>query len=68
MDRTVESILAEWRAAEAQRDATEALRDGDVVDPGLEERIETLKLAHAAAIEARSQEAEELARLGPAEA
>jgi hypothetical protein len=61
MDRTVESILAEWREAVA-------LREDVTFDPILEARIEKLRLEHAAAIEARRVEAEELARLGPVEA
>ena len=61
MDRTVESILAEWREAVAQREAV-------TFDPILEARIEELRLEHVAALEARRTEAEDLARLGPAEA
>jgi hypothetical protein len=54
MDRTVEAILAEWRAAEAERLNTAFNRD-------LEARIEQLRLEHAAALEARRKEADELA-------
>jgi hypothetical protein len=57
MDRTVEKILEEWRALEA-------VRHDVVVDPELEARIEQLRLEHVTAVEARRQEAEDLARFG----
>ena len=46
MDRTVETILAEWRAATKQR-------EGLTLDLDLEARIEVLRMEHAAAIEVR---------------
>ena len=52
MDRTVETILAEWRAATDRR-------EGLTVDPDLEVRIEALRIEHAAAIEVRRCEIEE---------
>lgn len=58
MDRTVEAILAEWRAAEAER-VNASFR------PDLEARIERLRLEHAAALEARRREADELAEREP---
>jgi hypothetical protein len=54
MDRTVEAILAEWRAAEAER-------LNKSFNPDLEAHIEELRLEHAAALDARREEAEELA-------
>jgi hypothetical protein len=55
MDRTVEMILTEWRAAEAAI-------DGGAPDPELAARIETLRAEHAAALEAREQAARDLGR------
>ena len=52
MDRTVGTILADWRAA-ADR------REGLTVDLDLEARIEVLRLEHAAAIEVRRCEIHE---------
>ena len=52
MDRTVETILAEWRAATDRR-------EGLTVDLDLEARIEVLRIEHAAAIDVRSCEIEE---------
>jgi hypothetical protein len=52
MDRTVETILVEWRAAAARR-------HGLAFDPDLEARIEVLRLEHVAAIEERSCEIED---------
>ena len=52
MDRTVESILADWRAATDQRE--------DVTfNPDLEARIEVLRLEHAAAVDERHCEIQE---------
>jgi hypothetical protein len=53
--RPPETILAEWRAAEAAI-------DGDEPDPELVERIERLRAEHAAALAARDDEARELGR------
>jgi hypothetical protein len=52
MDRTVETILADWRAATDRR-------EGLAVDFDLEARIEVLRLEHAAAIEVRRCEIQE---------
>ena len=52
MDRTVETILAEWRAASH-------LREGVTLDLDLEARIEVLRIEHAAAIEVRLCEIQE---------
>jgi hypothetical protein len=52
MDRTVETILAEWRAATKQR-------EGLTLDLDLEARIEVLRMEHAAAIEVRRCEIQE---------
>jgi hypothetical protein len=49
MDRTVETILADWRAATDQR------KDG-TFNPDLEARIEFLRLEHVAAIKDRLTE------------
>ena len=46
MDRTAETILADWRAARDEREEV-------TFDPDLEARIEVLRLEHAAAIEDR---------------
>ena len=52
MDRTVEIIMADWRAATDERE--------DVTfSPDLEARIEVLRLEHVAAMEARDCEIEE---------
>jgi len=53
-DRTVETILAEWRAAEA---ALEAASDPDIVA-----LVDRLRAEHSAAIKARDYEADELGR------
>ena len=52
MDRTVETILADWRAATDRR-------EGLTVDLDLEARIEVLRIEHDAAIEARRCEIQE---------
>ena len=52
MDRTVATILAEWRAATKQR-------EGLTLDLDLEARIEVLRMEHAAAIEVRRCEIQE---------
>jgi hypothetical protein len=52
MDRTVETIHAEWRAATKQR-------EGLTLDLDLEARIEVLRMEHAAAIEVRRCEIQE---------
>ena len=44
MDRTVETIFADWRAATNRR-------EGVTFDPDLEARIEVLRIEHALAIE-----------------
>jgi hypothetical protein len=49
MDRSVETILAEWRAATDQR-------EGLTFDSDLEARIEVLRLEHVAAADERSCE------------
>ena len=54
-DRTVESILAEWRAAEAERE----LRPGDIA---LDEYIAALRNEYNAAVDARQEEADDLSR------
>ena len=52
MDRTVETIQADWRAATDERE--------DVTfNPDLEARIEVLRLEHVAAIEVRHCEIQE---------
>jgi hypothetical protein len=53
-DRTVETILAEWRAAEA---ALEAASDPEIVA-----LVDRLRAEHTAAIEAREHDADELGR------
>jgi hypothetical protein len=52
MDRTVETILADWRAAMDQRDELAFNRD-------LEARIEELRLEHLVATEERLCEIED---------
>jgi len=52
MDRTVETIQADWRAATDQR-------MGGTLNPDLEARIEVLRLEHVAAIEDRRCEIQE---------
>jgi hypothetical protein len=52
MDRTVETILADWRAATDQREDVTYKLD-------LEARIEVLRLEHVAAIEDRLSEIQE---------
>ena len=52
MDRTVETILADWRAATDRR-------QGVTLDLDLEARIEVLRIEHAAAIEVRRCEIQE---------
>lgn len=52
MDRTVETILADWRAATDERE--------DVTfSPDLEARIEALRIEHVAAMEERRCEIQE---------
>ena len=52
MDRTVENILADLRAATDQREDL-------IFNPGLEAGIEVLRLEHVAAIEERLGEIQE---------
>jgi hypothetical protein len=52
MDRTVESIMADWRAATDER-------EGVTPTPDLEARIEVLRLEHVAATEERLCEIQE---------
>jgi hypothetical protein len=52
MDRTVDTILADWRAATDQREEV-------TFNPDLEARIEVLRLEHVAAIEAHRSEIQE---------
>jgi hypothetical protein len=54
-DRTVETILAEWRAAEAAR----ALSPGDIE---LDRHIARLRDEYNAAVEARQGDADDLGR------
>ena len=54
MGRAVGDILADWRRAEAEREAG--------ADPGLEARIERLRQEHADAVALLQSEADELAR------
>jgi hypothetical protein len=56
-DRTPEQILAAWRDCER--------RHAEDPSPELERQIDELRLEHAAAVEARHVEAEELAELTP---
>jgi hypothetical protein len=53
MDRTIETILAQWRAAETRL-------EHDPLNLDLQELVATLRGEHAAAREARTAEAEEL--------
>jgi len=53
-DRSVETILAEWRAAEAERE----LRPDDIVH---DEYIARLRMEYKAAVEERQAEADDLA-------
>ena len=55
MDRTVETIFADWRAAMDRR-------EGVTLDLDLEARIEVLRIEHAAAVDVRRCESR---RLGP---
>lgn len=52
MDRTVETIFADWRAAIGRR-------EGVTLDLDLEACIEVLRIEHAAAIEIRCCEIQE---------
>jgi len=52
MDRTVETILADWRAAADQR-------EDRISNPDLEARIEAFRLEHVAALEERRCEIQE---------
>ena len=52
MDRTVETIRADWRAAVDEREDV-------TVKPDLEARIESLRLEHVAAFEERRSEIED---------
>jgi plasmid replication initiation protein len=54
-DRTVETILAEWRAAEAERE----LRPGDIE---LDQHIARLRDEYNAAVDARQSDADDLGR------
>lgn len=56
-DRMPEQILADWRDCE-RRHATDPT-------PELARRIDELRMEHAAAVEARHEQAEELADLTP---
>jgi hypothetical protein len=56
-DRTPEQILADWRESER--------RYGEDPTPDLARRIDQLRLEHAAAVEARHVQAEELADMNP---
>ena len=53
-DRSVDTILAEWRAAEA------ALKQSS--DPDIVALVDRLRVEYAGALEARDQEAHELGR------
>ena len=53
MDRTVETILGQWRAAETHL-------EHDPLDPDLQELVATLRDEHAAALDTRAAEVEEL--------
>ncbi len=57
-DRTPEQILADWRDCER--------RHAKDPSPELARRIDDLRMEHAAAVEARHVQAEELADLTPA--
>jgi hypothetical protein len=52
MDRAVETIMAEWRAATDER-------KGVTLNPDLEARIEVLRLEHVAASDERLYEIQE---------
>ncbi len=54
-ERTIETILGEWRAAEAR--LGDALTDDDLAT-----LIERLRQEHAAAMQARAEDARELGR------
>ena len=56
-DRTPEQILADWRACER--------RHAEDPSPELAKRIDELRMEHAAAVESRHVQAEELAELTP---
>ena len=56
-DRTPEQILADWRDCER--------RNAEDPTPELDRRIDELRMEHAAAVEARHVQAEELADLTP---
>jgi hypothetical protein len=56
-DRTPEQILADWRESER--------RYAEDPTPDLARRIDQLRLEHAAAVEARHVQAEELADMNP---
>ena len=57
MDRTIETILAAWRAAETRL-------DDEPWDVELQELVAELRDEHAAAVEAREGEAEALRAYG----
>ena len=56
-DRTPEQILADWRDCER--------RHAEDPSPELANRIDELRMEHAAAVESRHVQAEELAELTP---
>jgi hypothetical protein len=57
-DRPLDAILSDWRAAESEHD-----RDGGhAPPPELAARLDALRDEHAAAIEARQTQADELGR------
>lgn len=56
-DRTVEDILRDWRAAEA-----DLPQDGSSPDLELVERINFLRVEYAAEVDARRDSAEDLGR------
>jgi hypothetical protein len=56
-DRTPEQILADWREAERANAAAPS--------PELAKRIDELRREHGSAIEARQDQADELAELSP---
>lgn len=56
-DRTPEQILADWRELERANQTTPSIR--------LTRRIDELRREHAAAMEARQGQADELAELSP---
>ena len=57
MDRTIEVILAEWRAAEARLEREPS-------DVERQELVAVLRDEHAAAMEARASKADELREYG----